>query len=271
MRPQARLSQAVGGDGLRLPQRRAGEDDGPRQAVEQGNVVRRQAQLPQLVVAAARGGGRMPGQRPRGRGTARRGRGPPPGCRPPRSRTRCAPSPPGSRRTRRRRLKTGSSTGPVVPDRRHAAVQGGGIGRRPAAAQEPRAVRLVLELRSPGRPPPRRGSAQTGFWSAARGRRRASRAAGARDEFRLQEQLREGRVGLVGAAVIQAHLGVAGQVELAGPVAVVDERDQRGLPRRGPARRRRPSGSRRRRPGGGTRPGRRGTRTRIRRPARHSG
>jgi hypothetical protein len=46
------------------------------------------------------------------------------------------------------------------------------------------------------------------------------------DELRLQEQLREGRVGLVGAAVVQAHLGVAGQVELAGPIPVVDERDQ---------------------------------------------
>jgi hypothetical protein len=49
------------------------------------------------------------------------------------------------------------------------------------------------------------------------------------DELRLQEQLREGRVDLVGAAVVQAHLGVAGQVELAGPIPVVDERDQ-GLP-----------------------------------------
>ena len=34
------LPQAVGGDGVRLTQRRAGEEDGPRQAVEQGHVIR---------------------------------------------------------------------------------------------------------------------------------------------------------------------------------------------------------------------------------------
>ena len=51
MRPQARLPQAVGGDGVRLAQCRAGEEDGPRQAVEQGNVIRGQAQLRQLVPA----------------------------------------------------------------------------------------------------------------------------------------------------------------------------------------------------------------------------
>ena len=32
-------------------------------------------------------------------------------------------------------------------------------------------------------------------------------------------------MGLVGAAVVEGHLGVAGQVERAGPVAVVDQRD----------------------------------------------
>ena len=97
------------------------------------------------------------------------------------------------------------------------AVQRRGIGRRPAAAQEPGAVGLVLHravrrgdmdgpdrllVRGPG-PPAGQQGIRTG------------------DELRLQEQLREGRVGLVGAAVVQAHLGVAGQVELAGPIPVV--------------------------------------------------
>ena len=45
VRPKPRLTLAVGGDGVRHPQRRAGEDDGTRQSVEQGNIVRRQAQL----------------------------------------------------------------------------------------------------------------------------------------------------------------------------------------------------------------------------------
>ena len=66
--------------------------------------------------------------------------------------------------------------------------------------------------------------AQTGFSFAPRGRRRARREPLPGIEFRLQEQLGEGRVGLVGAAVIQADLRVAGQVDLAGPAAVVDER-----------------------------------------------
>ena len=45
VRPKPRLTLAVGGDGVRHPQRRASEDDGTRQSVEQGNIVRRQAQL----------------------------------------------------------------------------------------------------------------------------------------------------------------------------------------------------------------------------------
>ena len=60
MRPQTRLPQAVGGDGVRLAQRRAGEEDGPRQSVEQGNVIRRQAQLRQLVPAAVPSAGEGP-------------------------------------------------------------------------------------------------------------------------------------------------------------------------------------------------------------------
>src|SRR5262249_30144526 len=45
-------------------------------------------------------------------------------------------------------------------------------------------------------------------------------------ELRLEEQLGEGGVGLVGAAVVQAHLGVTGQVKVAGAPTVVGEREQ---------------------------------------------
>ena len=121
---------------------------------------------------------------------------------------------PGARRTRRRRLKTGSSTGPVVPDRRAPRSSAAGLaGVRPRPRNRARSVSY-----STGPSAAETWTAQIGFWSAARGRRRASRAPGSGDELRLQEQLREGRVGLVGAAVVQAHLGVAGQVELAGPI-----------------------------------------------------
>src|SRR5262249_56563309 len=46
------------------------------------------------------------------------------------------------------------------------------------------------------------------------------------DELGCEEQLRKGRVALIRAAMIQADLGVAGQLQLAGPAAVIDERDQ---------------------------------------------
>ena len=45
-------------------------------------------------------------------------------------------------------------------------------------------------------------------------------------ELRLQEQLCESRLGLVRAAVFQAHLRIAGQIELPGPDTVVDKCDQ---------------------------------------------
>ena len=46
MRPQAPLAEAIGGDGISFPQPRTGENDRPRQLIEQGNVIRRQVELP---------------------------------------------------------------------------------------------------------------------------------------------------------------------------------------------------------------------------------
>ena len=60
MGPQPRLPQAVRGHGLGLPEPGAREDDGRRQAIEEGDVVRRQRHLPQLVVTAGLGGGECP-------------------------------------------------------------------------------------------------------------------------------------------------------------------------------------------------------------------
>ena len=156
VRPQARLSQAVGGDGVGLPEPGAGEDDGPRQAVEQGDVVRRQGQLPQLVLAAGPGGGERPVDGLEVAELLGEGEGRLPGV-----------GRPGDERDAHRRPRLEADPPPQAEDRvqhragrpRQArpAVQGRGIGRGPAAAQEPGPVGLVLERRSPGRPPPRRG------------------------------------------------------------------------------------------------------------------
>ena len=119
-------------------------------------------------------------------------------------------------------------------------------------------------------PPPRRGPPRpaSGPRPAAGGGTAMPRPL---DEFRLQEQLGKCRVGLVGPAMVQADLGVAGQVEVARPVAVVDNRDQPDFGVVRPAGRRSPAASRCRHPAAGNRPGRRRKRPRTRRPARHSG
>ena len=110
----------------------------------------------------------------------------------------------------------------MVPDRRAPRSSAAGLaGVRPRPRNRARSVSY-----STGPSAAETWTAQIGFWSAARGRRRASRASGPGTNSVSRNSLREGRVGLVGAAVVQAHLGVAGQVELAGPVPVVDERDQ---------------------------------------------
>ena len=56
--------------------------------------------------------------------------------------------------------------------------------------------------------------------------RRASRAPGPGTNSVSRNSFAKAGCALIRAAGIQAHLGVAGQVELAGPAAVIDERDQ---------------------------------------------
>ena len=187
MRPQARLPQAVGGDGVRLPQCRAGEDDGPRQAVEQGNVIRGQATAP-----AARAGQRVLAA-VNARSTASKSRN----CSAramAASRVSAAPVtnamravPPGSRRTRRRRLNTGSSTGPVVPDRRAPGSRAAGLAGRAAAPQESDSVGLVLDALA--RRAVRRRDVDRPDRLFVRGPRPAAGQEGSRtrDELRLQE------------------------------------------------------------------------------------
>ncbi len=53
MRPEAGLAQTIGGDRFLRTQRGTSEYDGPYQAVEQGDVARRQAPIAQLIAAAA--------------------------------------------------------------------------------------------------------------------------------------------------------------------------------------------------------------------------
>ena len=63
MRPQARLPQTIGGDRVPRAQRCTSEYDGPRQAVEQGDVAGRQAQIAQLIAAAGSGSQKTLGRR----------------------------------------------------------------------------------------------------------------------------------------------------------------------------------------------------------------
>ena len=134
--------------------------------------------------------------------------------------------PSGSRRTRRRRLNTGSSTGPVVRE---------GVPRGPGAAElagvRPRPRNLTRSVSYSTAPPAGPSAAetwiaQTGFSSADRGRRRASRASGPGTNSVSRNSFAKAGVALIRAAVIQADFGVAGQLKLAGPAIVIDERDQ---------------------------------------------
>ena len=223
--PQARLPQPVGGDGVRSAQRGASEDHGPGQPVEDGDVVGRQAQLPQFLPPRLSGevegtacgvqfpkvlgqGGRRLASlcRPRDKRDARRT-----------SRSE-ADAPPQAKDWIEHRA---SSPGQAAP-----ALQGRRVGRRPAAAQEAgpvglvlhRAVHRVVHRRDVDRPDrlfvsaPRPAAGHQSTW--------------ARQKLRLQEQLCESRRGLVRAAVVEAHLRIAGQIELAGPGTVVDKGDQ---------------------------------------------
>ncbi len=131
---------------------------------------------------------------------------------------------PGSSRTRRRRLKMGSSTAPAVLD-----------SGRPSITD--------IGVRMP-RPRPRKRSRSVSYWApptvspctattcaaqgrgspSACGRREASSASRPADMLGLHEQVREGGMSDVGAGRRQHHLGVGGHLDLARPQAVIGER-----------------------------------------------
>ena len=140
--------------------------------------------------------------------------------------------PPGSSRTRRRRLKTGSSTGPVVPESARAGLERGGIGRRAAAAEEAGPVGLRVRSSTDAPAPPGRRRRRAPPRPAAG---RATAAGGGRARPPSREAIpsrgtacrRPGGPGRRRAG--QHDLGVAGQLQLARPRVVVGEREPADL------------------------------------------
>ena len=183
----------------RRPQRRIGVEDPVGEALEEVRLVRRRC----------RGGGAGPGPASR--------RGSRPARTWPESRYLSARSStssrdsattvakiawavaPGASRTRRRRLKIGSSTAPTVFESgRPSMTETGDRTDRPAA-EEAGAVGLVLDDAAGVAPrPPRRAPPRPAARRAERGRRVASSAPSLGDELGLDEQVLEGRVGDVG-------------------------------------------------------------------------
>ncbi len=119
--------------------------------------------------------------------------------------------------------KNGVQHGPGSPGQASSGVHGGRVGGRAAAAQEPDSVGLVLQ-HAPPQPLGHRYVDRPerllvcSPWPSA-----GQQGAGSRDELRLQKQFREGRVCLIRATRVQAHLRIAGQVEFARAAAVVDD------------------------------------------------
>ena len=106
-----------------------------------------------------------------------------------------------------------------------AAVERERVGERAAAAEEPRAIGLPLDgAAEAGHRRRARGTPTTGASSAARGRRLNSRPALCAIELGLDEQLAERRVREVVLGTRQHDLGVAGDLDLARPVAAVGDR-----------------------------------------------
>ena len=177
------------------------------------------------------------------------------------------PSAPGASRRGRRRLNTGSSTGPVVPERGPSGSSAAGFaGVRPRPRNRARSVSYSTAAHRC-----RGVNGPDGFLLGGTRAPAAEQCAGRADIFGLEEQLGERRVGLVRAAVVEAHLGVTGDVEVARPLAVVDDRnhpDFRVVVRRSANRQARLGG---RRHGAGNRPAKGGTSTSYSSAARQSG
>ena len=123
----------------------------------------------------------------------------------------------------------GSRTGPTVPDR--ATPESRAAGR---AAERPRPRNLARSV-SYSTPPiavpcgvlrARQDVQSPDRLLIARARPAAAQQRRGRGQvFGLEEELGEGRMSLVGAAVVEGDLGVAGHLQRAGPGAVVGQRD----------------------------------------------
>ena len=138
----------------------------------------------------------------------------------------------GASRTRRRKLKTGSRTGPTVPDRATPESRAAGYGRGTAPAQESGPVGLVLDHSDSGVGSLRARQEVQGpdRFLIPRARPSAAQQSWGRGEvLGLEKKLGEGRMGLIGAATIEGHLSVAGDVQRARPDAVVRQRDPADL------------------------------------------
>ena len=103
------------------------------------------------------------------------------------------------------------------------------MGRRPAATEESRSVRLVCDLFSGRRAAHRRVNRPNRSLPGAARPPSCQQRSAWRIEFRLQKQLGERGVSLVGPAGIQAHLCVARHLEVVTALAVIDQRDHTQL------------------------------------------
>ena len=233
--PQVRLALTIGGDlGRGGPLGGAGEDDVGRQALELVGVLGRPAAVTVLELAVGPGQLEGPGRRVRlvilvgqGEGLLARRR--------PRAVVKATTAdPPGPSRTRRRRLRIGSRTGPVVPESvAPGSRAAGSAGVRPRPRKRTRSVSYST---SPSNAAPAVArstaatwTAQIGSWSADRGRRRQSRASRPGTHSVSRKSLLEGRVGQVGRAWAEDDLDEAGQLQQARPGVVVGQRDAADL------------------------------------------
>ena len=217
--PQARLAEAVSRDGLSRPQGRPGEENVSGQPLEPSGVFGCDAERGQggLVVdprllERARYFGQVAepagqGHRLVAVGDRCGAEGKDGGC------ARGEPDPAAQ-------AENGVQDRPDGPRQGNSGIQSGGASRGAAPAQESGPVGLVLDLSDRGAggalrarqdvqgpdrlliPGARPAAAQQGGWGG--------------QVFGLQEKLGERRMSLVGAAVVEGHLRVAGHLQRAG-------------------------------------------------------
>jgi hypothetical protein len=100
------------------------------------------------------------------------------------------------------------------------------MGRCTTASEESHPVRLVLDLPAGVRLRDRGVNGPEGLLVRAPGAASGEERACSGLESRLEEELREGRVGLIGPAAVQANLEKARHLDLAPASAVIDERQR---------------------------------------------